>query len=163
MSIQYNSLRDFLDKWGMENLRIKTPFLDATFKTSSEDSNAAWELYIEMLTRIATQKLPDEYGDEKAALDSIYQLFPLTREILKKYKTRCIEFLKIAVPVLNQIIRPFTSKWHTLSLKGAFEYKENCDKFREDLKDLQSYLKKYMGMLAEMAGVEDLTELEENS
>ena len=31
------------------------------------------------------------------------------------------EFAKLTIPVLNQIIRPFTAKWHRLSLAGAFE------------------------------------------
>ena len=72
-----------------------------------------------MLTRVATQRLPENYGDEKAALDSIYQLFPLTRETMKKYGKECVQFLKISVPVLNQVIRVFTAKWHKFSLEGT--------------------------------------------
>lgn len=48
------------------------------------DHNAAWELYIELLTCLATQSLDDEHGDEKTALNSIFSLFDITRQVLKK-------------------------------------------------------------------------------
>lgn len=62
--------------------------------------------------------------------------------------------------MLNQVIRPFTAKWHKLSLEEAFEDKKQCDTFREELKRLQLLLGIYTQMLADMADVEDLTKLE---
>ena len=61
---------------------------------------------------------------------------------------------------MNQKIRPFTAKWHKKSLNGAFENPKECKKFRKELKNLQSNLNNYTGMLSEIAGVENLTELE---
>ena len=95
-------------------------------------------------------------------LDSIHKLFGLSREIIKKHGRNCIEFTKIAVVVLNQIIRPFTGKWHSLSLGMAFENEARCSEFRDELAELQSKLRTYTQMLAEMAGVEDLTGMEGN-
>ena len=153
--------KDWLENWGMTSLKIKAPFLDMEWKPRDEDKNAAWELYIELLTRIATQTLPVEYGDEKTALDSVYKLFELTREIIKRNGRQCFEFTKIAIVILNQVIRPFTAKWHKKSLKGAFEDEAECKKFREELSALQRKLKIYSKMLADMAGVEDITGLED--
>ncbi len=116
----------WLENWDMTSLKIKTPFLDMEWNPQDEDKTAAWELYIELLTRVSTQALPDTHGDEKTALDSIYSLFPLTRKIIKRNGRHCIEFAKIAVVVLNQVIRPFTAEWHKLSLEGAFEDPERC-------------------------------------
>jgi len=80
---------------------------------------------------------------------------------MKKYDKECMQFfLKISAPVLNQVIRPFTAKWHKFSLEGYLEEQEYRDKFREELEGLQTELRKYMGILAEMAGIEDLTDLE---
>jgi hypothetical protein len=62
--------------------------------------------------------------------------------------------------VLNQVVRPFTAKWHSLSISHAFSDKEKCREFRHELTVLQSKLRAYTQMLAYMAGVEDLTELE---
>jgi hypothetical protein len=114
-----------------------------------------------LLTRIATQKLPEGEGDELTALKSIYLLFGLTRETIKRNGRYGIEFTKIAIVVLNQKIRPFTAKWHWLSIQDAFNKEDKCKEFRRDLAELQAVLRNYTKMLADMAGVEDLTSLEE--
>lgn len=139
----------------------KTPFLEMDFRPQDEDKAAAWEMYIELLTRITTQPLAQEHGDEKTALDSVYSLFPITRQILKDNTKNCMEFSKIAIVVLNQVVRPFTAKWHRLSLQGAFEDPEKNLDFRNELNSLQEQLRKYTRMLSNMADVEDLTVLED--
>ncbi len=152
----------WLEKWDMTSLKIKTPFLDMEWKPQDEDKNAAWELYIELLTRITTQPLAQTHGDEETALKSIHMIFPLTREVIKSNGRHCIEFTKIASVMLNQVIRPFTAKWHKLSMNGAFSNPESCNDFRQDLKELQSILIIYTKMLGDMAGIEDdLTGLED--
>jgi hypothetical protein len=152
--------RDWLEKWGLSSLKLKAPFMEAQFDPHDPDRAAAWDLYIELLTRITTQHLPVEHGDEKTALDSVFTIFPLTREILRKHGPGSNEFAKLAIPVLNQIIRPYTAKWHRLSLAGAFNDKARCEEFRAELSALQPQLCHYTQALAAMAGVEDLTELE---
>jgi hypothetical protein len=156
-------LRDFLEQWGLKSLKLNLGFLGAEFQPSDPDRAAAWDLYIELLTRITTQYLPPDAGDEKTALDSVYALFPLTREILKKHGSGAGEFAKIGIPVLNQIIRPFTAKWHRLSLAKAFDSPAECAAFRTELADLQAKLRNYTRALAAMAAVEDLTALEDTT
>lgn len=155
------TLKDKLNQWGLTSLKINLKYVEGEFDLSQPDRNAAWELYIELLTRITTQRLEPGHGDEKTALDSVYALFGLTREILKSYRRQCIEFTKIAVVVLNQIVRPFTAKWHKISLAGGFDDPDVCEEFRGELYALQDLLRKYTQALADMADVEDLTDLEE--
>ncbi len=150
----------WLDNWDMTSLKISAGFLDMEWKPQDEDKAAAWALYIELLTRITTQPLPDEDGDEKAALASVYALFPLTRDIIKTNGRHCFEFTKLAIVVLNQVVRPFTAKWHKQALAGAFDNSVDCLAFRGELIVLQGKLRNYTKMLADMAGVEDLTALE---
>lgn len=150
----------WLENWDMTSLKINLKYLEMEWKPQTADRDAAWELYIELLTRVATQRLPAEDGDEDTALMSIFSLFGLTRDIIKNHKRDCIEFTKLAIVVLNQVIRPFTAKWHRLKLEGAFKNAETCKAFRSELENLQSGLRKYTQMLSEMAGVEDLTDLE---
>lgn len=69
------------------------------------------------------------HGDEETALKSIHSLFPTTRDIIKQHGRKSLTFTKLAIVVLNQIIRPFTA--------------------------LQADLRRYTGMLGEMAGVEE--------
>jgi hypothetical protein len=154
--------RDFLEQWGLSSLKIKLGFLEGEFTAHDADRAAAWELYIELLTRITAQYLSPEDGDEKAALDSVHAIFPLTREILRRQGSGCGEFAKLAIPVLNQMIRPFTAKWHRLSLVGAFQDRDRCCEFRDELGMLQPRLRNYTRALAAMAQVEDLTALEAN-
>jgi hypothetical protein len=154
-------LKEWLEPWSMTSLKINTHFLEMEWKPQDEDMDAAWELYVELLTRITTQYLSPEHGDEKTALDSVHKIFDLTRDIIKRKGRHCINFAKLAVIVLNQIIRPFTAKWHRLSLEGAFADAAQCQQFRNELSVLQGALRTYTKMLADMAKVEDLTELEE--
>lgn len=155
--------KEWLEKWSMTSLKIKTPFLEADWQPKDEDKDAAWELYIELLTRIATQQLPKENGNEATALKSVYKLFKLTREIIKRHGRECIEFTKIGIVVLNQIVRPFTAKWHKEMLANAFDDSHKCDEFRNELSELQNILGSYTKMLSDMAGVEDLTKLEDRN
>ena len=150
----------WLEHWDMTSLKITTPFLEMEWQPQEADKRAAWELYIELLTRVSTQALPDTHGDEKTALNSIYSLFQITRDIVKQNGRECVEFTKIAIIVLNQVIRPFTAKWHTLSIKPEFDDETTRREFRIELEALQKTLRNYTKALADMAGVEDLTTLE---
>lgn len=153
-------LNSWFRKFHLDKVRLGPRWANLEIGFKEDDKDAAWELYVEMLTRIVTQPLPAEVGDEKTALDSVYSLFPSTREILRRRGRNTIQFSKVAIPVLNQVVRPFTAKWHKESLSGAFRDEGKCEKFREELAALQEDLKNYNRMLAEVADVEDLTDLE---
>ena len=157
------NLGNLFRKFQLEKVRLNLKAVQLEVSFQEADKDAAWDLYIEMLTRIVTQPLPTEAGDEKTALDSVYSLFPTTREILRRHGRRTIQFSKVAIPVLNQVVRPFTAKWHKESLDRAFEDEGKRIGFHEELSDLQADLRNYNRMLAEIAGVEDLTDLEEPS
>ena len=153
--------RQWLKNWKMTSLKIQCLFLDMEWNPSEPDKNAAWDLYIELLTRTTTQKLEPDHGDEDTALQSIFSLFSITRSVIKEYDKDCIEFTKIAVVILNQKIRPFTAKWHQVSISGGFRDSDRCSEFREELIELQQVLSIYTQMLAQMAHVEDLSSMEE--
>ena len=145
----------------LEKIRLNLSVVALEIDFNENDRDAAWELYIEMLTRIVTQPLPAGSGDERAALDSVYSLFPTTRAILRRQGRNALQFSKVAIPVLNQVVRPFTAKWHGESLAGAFDDPARRALFRAELALLQEDLRNYNRLLANIAGVEDLTELEQ--
>jgi hypothetical protein len=153
-------MKDLFEKWGLTSLKVKTPILELDWEPSDFDKDAAWDLYVELLTRITTQMLKEYHGREEAALNSVYQIFPLTRTTLKAYGRKAENYTRIAIIVLNQIIRPFTTKWHRLSEQGAFKDEKKCAEFRKDLAVLQVKLRAYTSLLSELAGVEDLTDLD---
>ena len=116
---------------------------------TKKDKNAAYDMYVELSTRITTQRLKDGTGDEKTALESIYQIFPLSRAILKKYGRNTEKTQKIVIVMLNKKIRPFTTKWHGLNI--------SVKEFRDELQDLQHELRKDCEKLANIAGVTNLS------
>ena len=145
----------------MESLKINAKFLEMEFSFMEADKKAAWELYIELITRTTTQHLPDEHGFELRALESVHKISPLTRQIIKENGREWIAFTKIAIVILNQILRPFTAKWHKLSFEGAYKDPKKCKEFRSELTEIQQILRRYNQMLSDMAEVEDLTDLME--
>lgn len=151
----------FLRSFKLDKVKLGPGWANVEINFETDDQDAAWELYVEMLTRIVTQPLPSEVGDEKTALDSVYSLFATTRGILRQRGRSTIQFSRIAIPVLNQIVRPFTAKWHKESLAGAFANPDGRKEFRKELESLQEELRNYNRLLAAIAGVEDLTDLEQ--
>ena len=155
--------KELFDHWSMSYIRLNAGFAELEFSPKDPDRDAAWELYVELLTRITTQPLDDEHGDEKTALESVFSLFALTRQTLKNQGRHCTEFAKIAVVVLNQVVRPFTAKWHRASLAGEFNQPKYREEFRDELRELQTKLVQYSKMLADLAGVEDMADVYEAS
>lgn len=146
----------WLEKWKMTSLQITPPFLNIELRFSYADKEAAWEMYIELLncTGFNLGSFVND-GDEKFVLDSIISLFPKIGEIIKRYGRDCLEFTKLSIVVLSQIIRPFAFKWDRLSSAGAFNDFAQRQQFREDFSNLQVDLRRFTGMLGDMAGVEE--------
>ena len=142
-------------------LSLGKEYLNRKWQPNKNDEQAAWAMYIEMVTRVVTQPLPPNQGDEATALKSVHSLFETTREVLKEHGRECKEFPAIAVEILNQKVRPFTTQWHSEDLEITFENESKCDEFRDDLERLQEILCEYTRALAAMAKVEDLTNLSE--
>ena len=142
------TFKELFRKWGLNSIKLKVGFAEVEFGPTEDDQTAAWDMYVELITRITTQPLDDATGDEETALNSVYQLFPITRDILKSKGRNAENFTKIAVIVLNQIIRPFTAKWHKASVKAIEilvtninEHSEMVNEIMEDT-DYENWTKK---------------------
>jgi hypothetical protein len=85
-----------------------------------EQQTAAWEMYVELVTRISLEGLSADSGLLREALSSLHELFVETRRILRAHgprvakpeKKRLLSFGAVAVDVLNVWLRPFLAKWH---------------------------------------------------
>lgn len=141
------------------------------FKPDSTERDAAWELYVELVTRVAVQSLNPQEGLVREAMNSLYSLFGSTREILRKVGPSVgashDSVGGIAIAVLNNGLRPFLSKWHPL-LQEWEEKKPNgtspqvhekaWDKelvVRGELDALRLDLAKYAEALGAIAGVSE--------
>lgn len=153
-------LSELLDHFNLSKIKIGPRWANVELEFEAANKDAAWELYVEMLTRVITQPIPEEVGNEQAALNSIYSIFETTRAVLRRRGRTAFDVSLVVIPVLNQVVRPFTTKWHNESLAGAFSDEAKRAEFRQELTDLQHDLCQYKRILAEIAGVEDLTDLE---
>ncbi len=91
---------------------------DSTSPPPSDDSaEPANALYVELATRITTQRLHYHSGDEETAAESIHSLFKTTRELMTKH-SKAREFQYTALALLNGLLRPYTARWRRQDPQG---------------------------------------------
>lgn len=116
----------------------------------SPDQLAAHCLLSEIRTRIAVQPLPYQYGVEARALESLWEIFALSRAAMKDYPG-CQEFARLTTNMLNVDLRPVTAKWHRAYEAGLLQSKDGANEFRADLAHLQTKLAIFSQSLQVMA------------
>lgn len=129
------------DIWDLDPSRFDRAMLSVFWAPGVEDRALAWDVLVELVTRIATQNLAENEGDEGAALNSIYQLFPTFREFLHQHGPAASNIALLVNTFLNQQVRPFTAKWHKCSVDGNLGTSENLSQFRKELGSLQPKLR----------------------
>lgn len=132
------------------------------------ERDAAWELYVELVTRITVVPLVPGEGILREALSSLYTLFDTTRVVLKKYgpaiarepKSGEYRLGHLAIWILNAALRPVLAKWHPELQRwealrpqdkavGDHELAwERSEEFREELERLRVLLVDYARILA---------------
>ncbi len=130
---------------------LRKELADSPFNLTVDDRKAAWTLYIEMRTRVTTQQLHPRGGDEKAALDSIYEFFLAARKAIEEAGPDARTVAILTTFLLNQSIRPFTAKWHRKSLGGGFSYEVQRRQFRMELEALQTNLQRFQTVFGRIA------------
>jgi hypothetical protein len=160
-------------------VRLKLPLIgeiEGTWEPVENERMAAWELYVELITRISVAELKPCEGSLREALSSLHSLFKTIRRILRKYGPSVAQsksggkitlgFLSIAI--LNTVLRPLLSKWHPMltsyeNMKrdsvSSIDHERNWDKYEEliiALKDVRIMLIEYANLLAEVAQVPSL-------
>jgi hypothetical protein len=157
-------------------VNLSLPFIgsvEGTWEPDETEMSAAWELYVELITRISVVALEPDEGLLREALSSLYSLFATSRDILKKYGASVarpknetfISFGYLAVAILNTVIRPVLAKWHPLLLDyeshrednvSAIEHEKNwerAEELRQILNDVRFILIEYADLLARVADV----------
>ena len=149
---------------------------------SEQERAAAFELFVELGSRTTTAPLSADTGSIRGALDSLYKMFDITRQILRSHgndvaKSRHdgnLTLATIALRVINEVIRPVTTRWHielqsheqlhashgngcsAIEWERAWPQQQAC---RDDLNGLRSQIRGYMDSLALIAGTPALTDL----
>ncbi|MFD9418496.1 hypothetical protein ACFWC9_27790 [Streptomyces goshikiensis] len=140
------------------------------------EREAAWELYVELATRISVVELGEDEGLLREALSSLYTVFGTTREILRRYGPSVaprvppghVTFGLLAVNVLNLSIRPLLTRWHPLLTAhearrgdqvdpvGHERRWERAEELRREIEQVRQVLLSLAQALNEVAGVGDL-------
>ena len=126
-------------------LQVKVPGvadIEGTWEPDRSETTAAWELYVELVTRTPLGDRPGLEGSVRESLNSIYSLFDSTRAILRTHgptvarpklwkrvspmrsfkrkpslgglaeSGKPLTFGILAVSMLNLVLRPFLTCWH---------------------------------------------------
>ena len=127
--------------------------MDEFWAPTDADRALAWDVYVELQTRIAVQALGDDEGDDATALTSIYNLFPLSGEALQRHGVACANAGALLTAFLNQKVRSFTAPWHKRSVEEQWKHNPGAKhpEFRAELKRLQPVLRQLAGALSQVA------------
>jgi hypothetical protein len=169
------------------NAKIGLPFgvgeIGGEWIPGDSEKEAAWEMYIELITRVGVVELAPGEGLLREALSSLYSMFETTREILRRYGPAVaqpepgstVSFGHLAVAVLNNALRPVLSSWHP-----ALEDHENArpddvsrlewekqwdrhDELRSALGEVGKTLRAYAGLLGEVCDAKNLLTLTDST
>jgi hypothetical protein len=150
--------------------------VSGTWEPNDDERKAAWELYVELITRISVVPLGPDDGLLREALTSLYSLFATTRDILRRYGPDVAEpkasgqynFGFLAVTMLNIGLRPVLARWHPALAdweatrpvqqprgehEGAWD---RAGELRAALESTRELLTQYARLMAEACGVPDL-------
>jgi hypothetical protein len=153
-------------------LTVGLPFNLGSLELQNDEvqQRAAWALYVELSTRIAVQPLGSEDGILREALTSLYNIFNITRQVLREAGPEIAKGSQslgsISIDVLNKGLRPFLVKWHPI-LKNYEERKpsdittvdherawEKAAELRKELEQVRYQMTIYVSALAQIAGIE---------
>ncbi len=155
------------------NVELSLPYIGkiaGVWKPAEEEQKAAWELYIELVTRVSIAGLPENQGLLRESLTSLYSIFTITRDILRRYGPAIarpnngseISFGALAIQIVNYVLRPVLTNWHPRLLDyehqrpatlSAYQYEqqwEQCKEFRAALQETQTVLLEYSRLLAQV-------------
>jgi len=119
-------------------------------KPTAADAAPARKLWVELATRITTQRLHYRSGDEETAARSIYSLFDTTRKLLAEHgKGSAFDFA--AVFILNRVIRPYTARWHGWMVEQRFRNVLARRRFRKELAVLRRRLEPFQELFRTLA------------
>lgn len=117
---------------------------------TSDDHAPARKLYVELATRITTQPLHYHSGDEEAAAKSVSTLFAATRELLTQHP-KAFAFEIAVLAMLNDVVRPYTARWHRWMVDEKFQGEAARRRFRAELQQLRPALEHFREHFRQMA------------
>jgi hypothetical protein len=153
----------------LDTLEISLGGQSLAFRIDVE-RRAAWTIYVELSTRIATRPLDPEHGLLREALSSLYGTFALVRETLKDAGPAVargrMSLGGFSLRLLNEELAPFLAKWHPKLSDwehqphdvGPAEHERNwthASLLRQELEACRRIVVGYAESLAILAGLDE--------
>ena len=143
-----------------------------TWRPDDAERAAAWEMLVELSTRIALAELRPGEGLLREALASYYSLFGVTRDVLRRHgaatarpnctQNNAVSFAALSISMLNGAIRPLLAYWHPMLRDyeerkpaeiSSIDWERQWDRagvLRKELADVRSTLLAYAGLIADI-------------
>jgi hypothetical protein len=143
-----------------------------TWRPDDSERAAAWEMLVELSTRIALAELRPGEGLLREALTSHYALFGVTRDVLRRHgaatarpdfaRESTVSFAALSISMLNGAIRPLLAYWHPMLRDyeerkpaeiSSIDWERQWDKaeiLRKELADVRRTLHTYAGLIADV-------------
>lgn len=150
--------------------------VEGIWEPDNAERRAAWEMYVELVTRISVEEIRADEGLLREALSSLYSLFNTTRTLLRSYGPTIaqpkgkgqLSFGYLAIAILNTVLRPTLAYWHPILLD--YEHMrpdttsflihehnwERAETLRQELSQVRSVLIDYANLLADVSDVPSL-------
>jgi hypothetical protein len=161
-----------------KSFSISIPFLglSGNWEVDDQQRKAAWEIYVELVTRVTVVELKQDEGIIREAMNSFYSLFNTTREILKRYgpsiamtaEKSDMTLGHVAIGVLNKMLRPLLARWHpileayekqrpaSVSIAEHERKWEHAAALRSEIEKVRQTMISYADVLAEVSEVSKL-------
>jgi len=146
----------WLKLWDLHNAGIAHGRHGEFWAPTPADRALAWDLLVELQMRITVQVLNRNEGNDAAALKSIYELFPNSREAMRRHGVDCANTAALISAFLNKHVRHFTASWHKRSTAEDWHGNPEVqhDDFRAELENMQPKLRKLANALSHLADAE---------
>ena len=153
-----------------KQVRISIPgWLSVTLEPNVSETNAAWELYVELATRISSKRFDRKHGSLRAALESLYAIFTQTRIVLRSAGPDVAKsknsFGPFAIRFLTDVLGTFLLRWHEplrayeaskpekIPVTDHERVWDRHEEFCQELDELREKTTAYVKALAQIAGV----------
>ncbi|MBI4027463.1 MAG: hypothetical protein HY360_20930 [Verrucomicrobia bacterium] len=130
-----------------------------TYEATDRDRVLAWKMYVQLQTRKAALPFDEDHDVIVNVLDSLHDMFPITRELLSEVNPHHGKSQKsiadFVLRVLNDGIRPYLTRWHATYRRwwdAAIEDPENKNK---SMQEIQCAFPKYKKLTIDLKKMND--------
>jgi hypothetical protein len=153
-----------------KEITISIPgWLSIKLEPNEAERRAAWQLYVELATRITSTPFDRATGSARSVIESLHGVFLLTRQILREAGPDVARsehsFGPLAIRFLREVLAPFLLRWHEplqeyeatrTDHASGIAHAQKWDRFPDFCKDLaivQDKTRAYTVALADISGV----------